>query len=141
MSLHAPLNDETHHMMDAARFGAHEEGRDLRQHRPRARVDEAALVAALERGQDRGAPALDVLEEEPPQPDNPLLHMDNVILTPHVASATARMMPETRRRLGREIALVLQGFWPRAASTPACCRARRSSAGSPIRWSAARTAG
>ncbi len=49
---------------------------------------------------------------------NPLLHMDNVIVTPHIASATARMAPETRRRLGREIATVLQGKWPRSAVNP-----------------------
>src|SRR2546430_16739135 len=44
--------------------------------------------------------------------------MDNVIVTPHIASATARMAPETRRRLGREIATVLQGKWPRSAGNP-----------------------
>jgi D-3-phosphoglycerate dehydrogenase len=44
--------------------------------------------------------------------------MDNVIVTPHIASATSRMMPETRRRLGQEIALVLQGRWPRSAVNP-----------------------
>ena len=44
--------------------------------------------------------------------------MDNVIVTPHIASATARMAPETRRRLGREIATVLQGKWPRSAVNP-----------------------
>jgi D-3-phosphoglycerate dehydrogenase len=41
-----------------------------------------------------------------------------VIVTPHIASATSRMMPETRRRLGQEIALVLQGRWPRSAVNP-----------------------
>lgn len=41
--------------------------------------------------------------------------MDHVIVTPHLGSATARMMPQTRRRLGQEIALVLQGKWPPSA--------------------------
>ena len=44
--------------------------------------------------------------------------MENVIVTPHVASATARMMPETRRRLGRELAAALQGRWPRSVVNP-----------------------
>jgi len=54
-------------------------------------------------------------DDEPVDMENPLLHMDNVIVTPHIASATARMMPETRRRLGREMATVLSGRWPRSA--------------------------
>ena len=45
--------------------------------------------------------------------------MDNVVCTPHIASATSRMAPETRRRLGRELATVLQGMWPRSAVNPA----------------------
>ena len=80
-------------------------------------VDEDALIRALEEGEIAGA-ALDVFEVEPTNPENPLLHMDNVIVTPHVASATARMMPETRRRTGREIATALQGGWPRSAVNP-----------------------
>ena len=43
-----------------------------------------------------------VFEVEPVDPNNALLHMDNVLVSPHIASATARMAPETRRRLGRE---------------------------------------
>src|SRR5713226_7190825 len=69
-------------------------------------VDEPALIKALSEGWIAGA-GLDVLEKEPPDPDNPLLAMDNVILTPHVASASARMDPERRRRVGQELALVL----------------------------------
>ncbi len=71
-----------------------------------ATVDEAALIKALQEGWIAGA-GLDVLETEPPEPDNPLLKMDNVILTAHVASASARFDPARRRRVGQEIALVL----------------------------------
>jgi D-3-phosphoglycerate dehydrogenase len=80
-------------------------------------VDEAALIKALQQGWIAGA-GLDVLEVEPPQPDNPLLKMDNVILTAHVASASARFDPARKRRVGQEIALALQGYWPRAAVNP-----------------------
>jgi phosphoglycerate dehydrogenase-like enzyme len=48
-------------------------------------VDESALVAALSENRIAGA-ALDVFEREPINPDNPLLHMDNTILTPHAAN-------------------------------------------------------
>jgi len=80
-------------------------------------VDEAALIKALQEGWIAAA-GLDVLEKEPPDPTNPLLTMDNVILTPHVASASARMDPERRRRVGQEIALVLAGRWPRSCVNP-----------------------
>lgn len=80
-------------------------------------VDEAALIKALQQGWIAGA-GLDVLEVEPPSPDNPLLKMDNVILTAHVASASARFDPARKRRVGQEIALVLRGYWPRAAVNP-----------------------
>jgi len=80
-------------------------------------VDEAALIKALQEGWIAGA-GLDVLEQEPPAPSNPLLGMNNVILTAHVASASARFDPARRRRVGREIALVLSGKWPRSCVNP-----------------------
>ncbi|MCX7064890.1 MAG: C-terminal binding protein [Proteobacteria bacterium] len=79
--------------------------------------DEAALIDALRNGRLAGA-GLDVLEQEPPRPDNPLLQMENVLVTPHVASASTRMRPETRRRVGREVALVLRGRWPMSCVNP-----------------------
>jgi D-3-phosphoglycerate dehydrogenase len=80
-------------------------------------VDESALVKALQEGWIAGA-GLDVLEEEPPAPANPLLKMDNVILTAHVASASARFDLARLRRVGRELALVLSGRWPRSCVNP-----------------------
>jgi D-3-phosphoglycerate dehydrogenase / 2-oxoglutarate reductase len=83
-----------------------------------ATVDEAAMIEALQQGWIAGA-ALDVLEVEPPAKDNPLLAMDNVILTAHVASASSRFDPARRRRVGHELALVLQGRWPMSCVNPA----------------------
>ncbi len=50
-------------------------------------VDEDALTAALINGRLRGA-GLDVTRDEPPAPDSPLLRLDNVVLSPHVAALT-----------------------------------------------------
>jgi D-3-phosphoglycerate dehydrogenase len=117
VSLHAPGTPDAHHLLTEHHF---------RLMRPEAifvntgrgpTVDEPALIRALREGWIAGA-ALDVLEQEPPDPANPLLAMDNVVLTPHVASASSRMDPERRRRVGQEIALVLSGRWPRACVNP-----------------------
>ena len=80
-------------------------------------VDEAALVTALQQGWIAGA-SLDVFEVEPPRQDNPLLQMSNVILSPHNASASARFDPARKRRVGQELALVLNGKWPMSCVNP-----------------------
>jgi D-3-phosphoglycerate dehydrogenase len=118
VSMHAPATADAHHLLTAEHF---------RLMKPQAlfintgrgpTVDEAALVKALAEGWIAGA-GLDVLEQEPPDPASPLLAMDHVVLTPHVASASERMDPERRRRVGREIALVLSGRWPMSCVNPA----------------------
>jgi len=117
VSNHGPLNEETRGIMSTVQFKAMKPsamfinaGRGLSQ-------DEDALIYALQTGEIAGA-GLDVFETEPADTENPLFQMDNVIVTPHIAGATSRMMPETRRRLGQELALVLQGKWPRSAVNP-----------------------
>jgi D-3-phosphoglycerate dehydrogenase len=80
-------------------------------------VDEAALIRALSEGWIRGA-GLDVLAEEPPRQDNPILQMKNVILSAHTASASQRSEQLRRRRAGQEIALALQGKWPMSCVNP-----------------------
>lgn len=117
ISIHAPHNEETHHLMDAEAFAQMKETAVLVNTARGPVVEEESLIAALENGSIAAA-GLDVLEQEPPQPDNPLLSMDNVIVTPHVASATTRMRPETRRRVGREVALVMRNKWPMSCVNP-----------------------
>ena len=80
-------------------------------------VDEAAMTRALEEGWI-GHAALDVLEQEPPDPQNPILGLENVTLTAHVASASSRYEEGARRRVGREIALVFRGRWPMSCVNP-----------------------
>jgi D-3-phosphoglycerate dehydrogenase / 2-oxoglutarate reductase len=118
VSIHAPHNRETEHAFDVAALARMKSSAILVNTARGALVDEAALIDALRAGVIAGA-ALDVLEKEPPQPDNPLLSMENVVITPHVASATTRMRPETRRRAAREVAMVLRGRWPMSCVNPA----------------------
>jgi len=117
VSMHAPLNDETRHMLGAEQFRLMKPTSVVVNTSRGPTIDEAALIEAL-RGGRIAAAGLDVLEREPPEPSNPLLAMPNVIVTPHVASATTRMRPETRRRVGREVALVLSGKWPMSCVNP-----------------------
>lgn len=117
LSVHAPLNEETHHILDAAAFAKMKSTAVVVNTARGPLIDEQALIAALQAGEIAGA-GLDVLETEPVESTNPLLQMTNVIVTPHVASATDRMRPETRRRVGREVALVLKQRWPMSCVNP-----------------------
>ncbi len=117
VSMHAPSTQEVHHMLTDEHFRLMKPTAIFINNGRGPTVDEEALIRALQDGLIAGA-GLDVLEQEPPDPENPLLHMENVILTPHVASASARMGPETRRRVGQEIALALSGRWPRTCVNP-----------------------
>jgi D-3-phosphoglycerate dehydrogenase len=117
VSMHAPSTHEVHHMLSEEHFKLMKTTTLFINTGRGPTVDEGALIKALQQGWIAGA-GLDVLEKEPPDPENPLLAMENVIFTPHVASASARMRPESRRRVGQEIALVLGGRWPRTCVNP-----------------------
>ena len=117
LSIHAPLNDDTRYRFDAAAFARMKPGAVLVNTARGPIIDESAMIDALAKG-PLAAAGLDVLETEPIGPDNPLLGMENVVLTPHVASATTRMRGETRRRVGREVALVLRNRWPQSCVNP-----------------------
>lgn len=117
LSVHAPHNEETEHAFNAEVFDRMKDTAVIVNTARGPIIDEPALIEALNAGSIAGA-GLDVLEQEPPEPDNPLFEMENVVITPHVASATTRMRPETRRRVGREVALVLRGRWPMSCVNP-----------------------
>jgi D-3-phosphoglycerate dehydrogenase len=115
--MHAPATPEAHHMLREEHFRAMKRTAIFVNTGRGPTVDEPALVKALQEGWIAAA-GLDVLEQEPPDAANPLLLMDNVILTAHVASASARFDPARLRRVGQELALVLGGRWPRACVNP-----------------------
>ena len=117
ISVHSPHNEETEHLLDADAFSKMKDGVVIVNTARGPIISEVDLIAALESGKVQSA-GLDVLEREPPDPNNPLLSMPNVIVTPHVASATTRMRPTARRRVGHEVALVLRGKWPMSCVNP-----------------------
>lgn len=117
VSMHAPATPEAQHMLTEEHFRLMKSSALFINTGRGPTVDEGALVKALQEGWIAGA-GLDVLEQEPPAPSNPLLGMDHVILTAHVASASARFDAARLRRVGHEIALVLSGKWPRSCVNP-----------------------
>ena len=117
LSLHLPLNDETHKLMNAERFAQMKPGAVFVNVSRGGHVDEAALTAALDRGQLFGA-GLDVTDPEPPLAGNPLLGRDNVVITPHVASATVVGKRRLVLHALEQILQVLRGERPPSLLNP-----------------------
>ncbi|RYJ02681.1 MAG: C-terminal binding protein [Acetobacteraceae bacterium] len=118
LSMHAPARPEVHHMLREEHFRQMKPGAVFINTGRGPTVQEEALIKALQEGWIAHA-ALDVLETEPPSHNNPLLRMENVTLTAHVASASARFDEARKRRVGNELALVLSGKWPMSCVNPA----------------------
>jgi D-3-phosphoglycerate dehydrogenase len=108
ISFHCPLTKETQHLMNAAAFAKLKAGAFLINVSRGGVVDTAALVEALKDKKLAGA-ALDVFEQEPLPTDQPLLKMDNVILTPHIASYSTEAVLQLRRDTARRVAEYFQG--------------------------------
>ena len=113
ISLHCALTGETRHLIGE---------RELHLMKPQAVlvntargevVDERALYRALKDGRIAAA-GLDVMKSEPPEPDNPLLHMENVFITPHMA-AYNHQFPDLQFQASVEkIVDLVRGRWPKS---------------------------
>ncbi len=117
ISIHAELNDETHHIINETA---------LRQMQPHAClvntargkiVSQDALHKALTEGWIRAA-ALDVYEVEPVGPDNPLLALDNLLLSPHVGGLTESFMSGSAMAVATKMLQALSGEPPESIVNP-----------------------
>ncbi len=117
ISVHTPLTNETRHLFNEVAF---------RKMKPSAYFinvgrgpvhDQQALTRALKEGWIAGA-GLDVLEKEPPDPDDPILTLDNVVFTPHYASYTEEAYHELRVKTAENAAAVLRGEFPKYLFNP-----------------------
>ncbi|KAF0110601.1 MAG: D-3-phosphoglycerate dehydrogenase [Chloroflexi bacterium] len=117
LSVHTPATPQTLHMINAEVLKALGKNGFLINCARGPVVDEPALIAALQNNVIAGA-GVDVYDPEPPLPTNPLFSLDNVILTPHLASFTE----EGRQRMGMMVAedvlRVLRGEMPKYPANP-----------------------
>jgi D-3-phosphoglycerate dehydrogenase len=111
LSLHATLTPETRHMIGYPQFQSMKKGAILINTARGGLVDETALLRALKEGLIAGA-GLDVFEVEPPSADSPLLAMDNVIATPHIAARTHDTVCRERTWAAEDVKRVLRGEEP-----------------------------
>lgn len=118
VSLHAPLTDETRHFIDRDALTLMKPDAVLVNTARGALVDEAALVEALRAGR-LGAAGLDVFEREPALHPG-LTSLPNVVLAPHIGSATAETRSLMAESVARDILRVLDGQPPKSpVNTPA----------------------
>jgi (S)-sulfolactate dehydrogenase len=107
VTLHVPLTDDTRHLIDATRMARMKQGAVLINTARGGVIDEAALVAALKRGQLGGA-ALDVFEREPLAAQSPLAEAPNLLLTPHIAGITVESNERVSTLIAEKVAAALE---------------------------------
>jgi D-3-phosphoglycerate dehydrogenase len=124
ISLHAPLTGETRHMIGPAQLDRMKPQALLINAARGAIVDQQALVDALRKERIRGA-GLDVLEKEPPLPEDPVLEMPNVIITPHYGSYSEEAYLEVRIKAAQQVVQALRGEIPTCLVNPEALKRRR----------------
>ena len=117
ISLHAPLTEETHHIIGADQLAMMNKRTILINTGRGALVDEQALVRALKEGRIRGA-GIDVFEKEPPDENNSLFALDNVILSDHTAWYSDQTLQELQAKAAQEIHRVFSGKKPASWLNP-----------------------
>jgi len=109
--MHVPLTQETRHVIGARELSLMKRSAYLVNTSRGPIVDEAALIEALQKKLIAGA-ALDVLEHEPVSADNPLLKMDNVVVTPHIGSGSIETRTAMAVLAAKNLVAALNGETP-----------------------------
>lgn len=117
ITIHAPLTPETHHMFKFQQFIQMKNSAYLINTARGGIIDSGALEKALKSGEIAGA-GIDVLEAEPPYVDEPLLYMNNVVITPHAAFISEESIHELQVTAARCVAQVLSGQLPETVINP-----------------------
>lgn len=117
VTLHAALTPDTRGLIGKESLAKMKSGVRIVNAARGGLIDEEALIEALNSGHVAGA-ALDVLTEEPPDFDNPLLHMANVVVTPHLAASTYEAQREAGTQIVNQVIDALHGVDIRNAVNP-----------------------
>jgi phosphoglycerate dehydrogenase-like enzyme len=127
LSLHVPLTPQSAHLIDAAALRAMKPSAVLINTARGGLVDQAALAAAVRAGDIAGA-ALDVLAQEPPPADEPLLSDPRILITPHTAWYSQEAQRDVAVRACEDVQRVLSGRPARSpANTPVAATAEPAS--------------
>ncbi|HET7365757.1 MAG TPA: hydroxyacid dehydrogenase [Burkholderiales bacterium] len=111
VTLHCPLNPETRHLVGEKQLALMKRTAFLVNLARGGVVDEDALLASLREERIAGA-AVDVMEQEPPRADHPLLALENVLLTPHIGGSTREAQRRGEWGAAEEVVRVLRGERP-----------------------------
>lgn len=112
ISIHSPLTEETRAMINEKSIAKMKDGVIIINTARGPLIDHAALVVALKSGKVGGA-GLDVLQSEPPSPDDPVFSFDNVVLTPHIAYYTSEAIGRLEMSAVGHAIDILQGKMPK----------------------------
>jgi len=116
VSLHLPLDNETRHLIDVDALAKMKPTASLINTSRGAIVDELALAKALEEGKIASAgidtfELIDIFGEEK-VPDHPFMHLENIIMTPHVAAMSVQAKEDVGRGGVENVVSILSGYWP-----------------------------
>ncbi|MBC7813158.1 MAG: 3-phosphoglycerate dehydrogenase, partial [Burkholderiales bacterium] len=111
VSLHLPLNEQTHKIMNAERFAQMKPGAIFINTSRGGHVDESALIAAVDSGHLFGA-GLDVTDPEPPAADDSILQHPKIVVTPHIASGTKDSKSRIYEMALEQVFMVARGEQP-----------------------------
>ena len=117
LSIHVPLTDQTRHSFSENELRTMKKTSYLVNTSRGPIVDEKALYVALKEKWIAGA-ALDVMEKEPPDWEDPLLKLDNIIITPHISFYSEESYVELKTKVAESVRAVLKGELPRAMVNP-----------------------
>lgn len=117
ISIHTPLTSETKGLIGEKEIKKMKKGVYMINTSRGAVINENALYDALRNGQVSFA-ALDVLSKEPPEPDNPLLKLKNVIVTPHIAGYTPEALSKKDEMIAKDLVRFFKGEKPIHVANP-----------------------
>lgn len=117
LTCHTPLTEQTRHMINGRTLALMKEGAVYINTSRGGVQDERALFEALTRGQ-LAAAGIDVFEEEPTPVDNPLLNLENVVVSSHVAGVTREANRQMGMQVAGEMLRVLRGETPEVLVNP-----------------------